>query len=184
MTRKPSYASPCPLLPPTLSRVYLNFRVFTTSVLLHAAPGDREFYIDAERRAVAQAALTVALCRRDAVDLCLLARGLDPAGGGPLSAGGRVGPPPPIVVLLPPLRADVAALVQTPAASLPKRWVSSICRLSPEKNVGAFVDLVAALAPDLRARGLRPLVAGAVGDAGETREKGRGRGKEEEEGGG
>ena len=175
-----------PQPPPPM--VYLNFRLFCTSTALHAPPGpgdaggvsDAAFYRAAERASMASAVRTVALCRQDALQLLALAAGLDPvsgarapdaaAAGSGGSGGGSDGSSsgasrlPHMATLLPPLRSDVAALVQQhcqpaaappppppPAASLlpplapGHALLTSLVRLSPEKNALAVPALLQAL---------------------------------------
>lgn len=165
-----------PLLLPTPlpPMVYMNFRLFCTSVGLHAVGGsDGAFYRGAERRAVREAALTIALCRQDALLLQALALGVDPLTGlvdeedGAASATTAAAPVR-MSTLLPPLRSDVATLVMqrqsttatsggggvggAPPTSFPSTslhpgysFLTSLVRLSPEKNAAAIPALLAAL---------------------------------------
>jgi len=130
-------AQPAPLAPPL---VFLNYRVFSRT----AEEGEGgEAVRCLERRAVAAAALTVALSRSDAA---FIAQHLAAPCEG--AAASVLPPPPPPAVLLPPLRADVRALppprdlgdpgdYQPPAE---RPYLTCCVRLSPEK------------APDRRAR--------------------------------
>ena len=164
----------CPVPP----MVYLNFRLFCTSAALHAPPGpqdaegvsDAQFYRSAERASMAGAALTVALCRQDALQLLALAAGLDPLSGeqlhSPLPAA------PAMATLLPPLRSDMASPPPPPsqADAAAGLLLTSLVRLSPEKNASAVPLLLAALgeaggaaaaaASPLPALGLAPFFAG------------------------
>lgn len=113
-----------PFHPPPF--VYANFRVFSRTDPAHES---------LESDAVAAAAAVVALCGEDADHL---ARRLAPP---------RVALAPRII--LPPLRDDVRKLAlatdPTPNDAAPRRYLTCVSRLSPEKEPERFVALVEAL---------------------------------------
>eukprot|EP00936_MAST-01D_sp_MAST-1D-sp1_P001613 g1613.t1 len=170
------------LRPPMAPFVYLNFRVHAASTGISAE--DAKFYEQHESAALDAASVSVALCRADADLLrAMLSCAADQR---------KVGN---VLVLSPPLRPDVqgaAAAVfeqeqssvivaakdepkaQCSSATAPiepsttprREFVTCCSRLTPEKNVEAFV--LALAAPPLRAimrrRGLRPLLCGSATD--------------------
>jgi hypothetical protein len=178
--------------------LYLNFRVFTTSTALHApaaAAGeegtsqlsDLHFYQRVEAAAVRSSAVTVALCRLDALHLAALGLGTDPNSGGP--ADGPLQPTPHhttlnVRIVLPPLRSDIAALATSGSgAGEPLPWplregipafpsdpatrlLTSAVRLSPEKGAHHFADAVRELgAVSLGRLRLRAFLCGSAPDA-------------------
>jgi len=138
------------------------------SVGLHTGD-DAAFYRRAEREAMLSSALTVALCRQDALLLQALAAGLDPLTGEKDTEESVLPPasyqtfvPVRMVTLLPPLRSDVSALVMEadekkgamidgtgtfPSTSILPGYsfITSLVRLSPEKNAAAVPTLLHAL---------------------------------------
>jgi hypothetical protein len=181
--------------PPPMA--WLNFRVFSTSTAVHFSAEDAAFYRRAEAAALRAAALSIALCRMDALHLLALALGEDPAAPPPPphaaeKEGGegkgemeeRPAPPPPppplpaLAIVLPPLRSDVAAFAGGGRAPPPPppmaeaavaagcALLTSLVRLSPEKNAAAFPALLSALgAPALAAAGVAPFLVAAGGGA-------------------
>jgi hypothetical protein len=178
--------------------LYLNFRVFTTSTALHAPAAGEEgtlqphlsdlhFYQRVEAAAVRSSAVTVALCRLDALHLAALGLGTDPNSGGPAE-----GPPQPtpdhttldVRIVLPPLRSDIAALATSGSgAGEPLPWplregipafpsypatrlLTSAVRLSPEKGAHHFADAMRALGAESLGRlRLRAFLCGSAPDA-------------------
>jgi hypothetical protein len=178
--------------------LYLNFRVFTTSTALHAPAAGEEgtprpqlsdlhFYQQMESAALRSSAVTVALCRLDALHLAALGLGTDPNSGGP--AEGALQPTPhhatlDVRIVLPPLRSDIAALATSGSgAGEPLPWplregipafpsdpatrlLTSAVRLSPEKGAHHFADAVRALgAKSLGRLRLRAFLCGSAPDA-------------------
>jgi hypothetical protein len=168
-------------LTPPPPMVWLNFRVFSTSTAVHFVPEDGAFYRRAEAAALRGAALTIALCRKDALDLLALALGEDPAQEPGPDADEPPEQPaapallPPVAIVLPPLRSDVAAFaagaqpppppaVAETAVAHGSALLASLVRLSPEKNAAAFPALVAALGgPALGAARVVPFLVAAGG---------------------
>ena len=185
--------------PPPPPLVWLNFRVYSASTSMHADASDAAFYSHAEADALAAADLSVALCRSDALHLLALSAGVDPAGntlrvsgeGADATNSDAASPPlPRVSILLPPLRGDIAALVDhvpppsgdalessgSAAAAgdaafttLVPSLVTSLIRLSPEKHAACVPTLLEALdaaSPGaLRSQRLTPFMAGAAGES-------------------
>ena len=159
--------------------LYVNFRVYSSG--LRAGDAAAAWYDEREREALGAASSVFALSTKDQASLVCLS--------GTFSAGEGVASPQraPVAVLLPCLRGDMQSLADLPAAthasSMPtaaaaalaavtaagrdgaRRFLTCAVRLSGEKNPLLFAALVEALAPELDARGLVPLLAGASADA-------------------
>ncbi len=167
--------------------VYFNFRVF--SVQRNASSGgngggsairdsnkdndnkkknknnngyanDRDFYRQKERETIAHASVSVALCQADGVALTSLGDGLLQR---------------PVEIVNPPLRDDVrryalaaqrAAQFEATTPSPVRSYITCCSRLTPEKNVSAFVDIVThkRVAPLLRAKNITPCLVGSPTD--------------------
>jgi hypothetical protein len=173
----PAWEKLAPQLSLPTPMVWLNFRVFSTSTAVHTGAEDAAFYRAAEAAALKAATLSIALCRMDALHLLALSLGEDPArevkgsgcegscssGAGDSSsaaaaAAAAAAALPPLFILLPPLRSDVAAFAATlplppppallqGATSAGLKLLTSLVRLSPEKNAAAVPALLAALPP-------------------------------------
>jgi glycosyltransferase involved in cell wall biosynthesis len=159
--------------------LYVNFRVYSSG--LRAGDAAAAWYDEREREALGAASSVFALSTKDQASLACLS--------GTCSACEGVASPQraPVAVLLPCLRGDMQSLADLPAAthasSMPtaaaaalaavtaagrdgaRRFLTCAVRLSGEKNPLLFAALVEALAPELDARGLVPLLAGASADA-------------------
>lgn len=137
--------------------VYLNFRVYSSGT-----NDDDHWYDSMERRAVHDATRVLCLSETDAISL----RRYNPTN---------------LDILLPPLRSDMAKLVDVDLSehlpiSLPRSLthessrrqrclVTCVVRLSPEKTVRRFLTFVKASKSLLAEMGLVPLLAGAASDA-------------------
>lgn len=137
--------------------VFLNVRVFSGNIGL--SKEDREFYVDLEARCVARAARVVAQTSRDVEALRALGASATKKSETVLEG------------LHCPLREDLrqlasAAEVEAPRASWAdgRRYLLCVARLSPEKNVEAFVAVVEELGSELAAAGTIPLLVGAPSD--------------------
>ena len=163
--------------------LYVNFRVYSSG--LRAEDAAAAWYDEREREALGAASSVFALSTKDQASLMRLS--------GTCSAGEGGASPQrtPVAVLLPCLRGDMHSLADLPAAthasSMPtaaaaalaavtaagrdgardgtRSFLTCAVRLSGEKNPLLFAALVEALAPELDARGLVPLLAGASADA-------------------
>lgn len=134
-----------------LPYAFLNVRVFSENPGLDE--GDRLFYAELEAACVARAACVLAQTQRDVNIL------------GRLGAGASAS----LRGLHCPLREDLRALAEpassaASAESAERRYLLCVARLSPEKNVEAYVALVEALAPILASTGTVPLLVGAPSD--------------------
>uniref|UniRef100_A0A7S0QB38 Glycosyl transferase family 1 domain-containing protein n=1 Tax=Coccolithus braarudii TaxID=221442 RepID=A0A7S0QB38_9EUKA len=146
--------------PPKL--MYMNFRVYSSGMPPDSV--DAYWYEDMERRSLAVASAVLCLSTRDRDTLL----GWTQADVG---------------ILPPPLREDVLALARAGGmrGAMPtcsprseqlrraladcRKFVVCVVRLSPEKAPMLFAQLVGAIAPELRALGLVPLMCGAAADA-------------------
>lgn len=142
--------------------VFFCFRLFHKSRELCEKKDAELFYIEAEVKAQLSSCLTIALCQADGQALRNAVR-LSPAST----------TAPTIHILWPPLRADLAATanaarVNNELAPLCERPYLTCCiRLSPEKAVHRFVDLVRDIGqPTLQSLGLTPVLCGAAADLG------------------
>ena len=154
---------PVPKFPPPLA--YLNCRVYASGLPGHEA----SWYNRKEQHALRAARLVLTLSEKDRQSVRAL---LPPTRANDVD----------IHVLLPPLRAAIHALAgkavselisAMPAAAQsalpppanpasPRRFVSCVVRLSPEKEPMRFVELVRALGPALEELGLTPLLVGSA----------------------
>jgi RimJ/RimL family protein N-acetyltransferase len=159
--------------------LYVNFRVYSSG--LRAGDAAAAWYDEREREALGAASSVFALSTKDQASLVCLSCTCSACEG--VASPQRV----PVAVLLPCLRGDMQSLADLPAAthasSMPtaaaaalaavtaagrdgaRRFLTCAVRLSGEKNPLLFAALVEALAPELDARGLVPLLAGASADA-------------------
>jgi hypothetical protein len=155
--------------------------------------GDLGFYQRMEIRAIRGTTVSVALCRRDALHLAALGLGVCPNSSNliysKISSQEQVLPDfpltprfPDVKIVLPPLRGDLAKLAQSsskisewnskqigyedPAVTetLQKCLITSVVRLSREKNTHVFAEVVHNLSEFLQARGLRPFLCGSAPD--------------------
>lgn len=180
----------------TIPMIWMNFRVFAESTALHSRStsersgaededsllGDAEWYAKEEAAAIGASALTIALCRADALNLCALTAGRSLAQGSVPAAAAAYQrkTPPRLAILLPPLRGDVEALARSVLAGSAQRpprpsgmngtataggggLITSIVRISPEKNAAAGIDLLTACSRQLESLSLQPLIVGANG---------------------
>lgn len=170
---------------PVPPMIWLNFRVYSTSVGLSIAADDSAFYEREEAAALGAASLSIALCRADALALTALALGRSAGRGGAhvqhardvyvgarRVAGGAAAPN--LAILLPPLRSDVEALVRSveaggappppPPSLLPGALlITSLGRLSPEKNAAAVPLFLRAVGGAMTALNNQCLLLGAPG---------------------
>eukprot|EP01052_Picozoa_sp_SAG31_P014579 SAG31_NODE_911_length_11071_cov_16.862195_3_plen_272_part_00 len=125
----------------------MNFRVFFAQLeLLDSSTDDLAFYTEKERFACAAADLVIALTFADAASLS----GLLPPPGATS-----------VAVLNPPLRPDIVALASEIQRVQPQRRYITICaRISEEKRVAEFVQIVAAAKNSVIERNLVPLIIG------------------------
>ena len=171
--------------PPTVPFVYLNFRVHAASTGISAE--DARFYEQRESEALHAATVSVALCRADAA----LLRAMPSHAAGGREEGDVLVLSPPLrpdvqgaAVLVfeqerglssaatappqgePAAQCSSATAPIAPRTTARREFVTCCSRLTPEKNVEAFVRALAA--PPLRAimrrRGLRPLLCGSATD--------------------
>jgi hypothetical protein len=162
---------------------WLNFRVYSASTGFSAS--DTVFYEREEAAALGAAALSIALCRADALALTALALGRSAGRGGArvqhardafLAARGPADRSlvPKLAIVLPPLRSDVEALVRGAEAGAPlpppppgvlpgSLLITSLGRLSPEKNAAAVPPFLRAVAAAMTAKQAQCLLLGAPG---------------------
>ena len=170
---------------PVPPMIWLNFRVYSTSIGLSIAEGDSAFYETEEAASLGAASLSIALCRADALALTALALGRSAGRGGArvqhardaflaarrVAGGATV---PNVAILLPPLRSDVEALVRSveaggappppPSSLLPGALlITSLGRLSPEKNAAAVPPFLYAVGDAMAAHNSQCLLLGAPG---------------------
>jgi glycosyltransferase involved in cell wall biosynthesis len=118
-----------------LQLVYLVYRIFSSnSAATATAAEDNAWHGAREKRALALADATVALCRHDVATLRALAAG----------SGARIASP---IALLPALRSPLremahAARIAPPGAAPARDTLLCCVRLSPEKNAQLFVELL------------------------------------------
>jgi len=127
--------------------MFLNFRVYSANTNLDPKSDEIQFYQTVERKAVNGAKKTLCLSRHDQLALREL-------------CGDSVD----IEVLHPPIRDDVLKLALNSEDEESKReYLLLCCRLSPEKNVQIFFDVVQKVRTTISNSGLKVFLCGASG---------------------
>jgi len=125
--------------------IYLNLRVFCWNTNLEPESDELQFYRTAERKAIEESEMTLCLSTHDQGTLRSLCDGTHK-----------------IEVLHPPIREDILKLSQSFNSKERKReYLLLCCRLSPEKNVEVFFDVVQKLQKEIANAGLKVFLCGA-----------------------
>jgi len=130
--------------------IFLNFRVYSANTNLESKSEEQQFYSMVERKAIEASKETLCLCKHDQIALQAL------CGSGNIK------------VLHPPIRDDILALALKYAKEKREReYLLLCCRLSPEKNVEVFFDVIQKLQSRIMKTGLKVFICGAsCGDFG------------------